>query len=336
MNAIKYFAYIVLFLGLCALIWLCFFFPEHGIVQVGEGETPNMDEITGPIGDFVGGIFGTIFSFVSALLVVFTLELQSKQYAQDRFEQSFFEMLHIHNDNVKGMKLVSKNNVIAEGREVFKHIVEHYNKTYNIIDEYCFSIINGSAHELSNSQQMIKYLSDDKKRNSLVMQIAYGYSFFGSENYCLKRVEEPIVRDIENYIRKMMDSNGMFVSAKNVLLGHYYRHLYQMVTFIAKSKCLSEKEKYEYAKQVRAQLDDEEQLLLYYNAMSDIGSEWRIKGRSSCIIYRVKDMCLITRFRLIKNIPSLNQIKGLKPHEVFAEDIKILKKKELDFFENES
>lgn len=334
MKVIKFFAYIVLALGLFALIWLCFFFPGHGLVLVDRGEVPDMENITGPIGDFVGGVFGTIFSLVSALLVIVTLELQSSQYAKDRFEQSFFEMLHIHNDNVKGMKLMANNKVIAEGREVFKHLIEHYNKTFDIIGGFCTSIINGGAQNQHNSQQMVEFLSSDHDRKLLEMQIAYGYYFFGSENYHLNKIDKPIKRDIEQYIHKMMVVNNLLVAPKNVLLGHYYRHLYQMITFISRAKCLEEDSKYEYAKQVRAQLDDEEQLLLYYNAMSEIGSEWLISSNKRDDSDNIENMCLLSRFRMIKNIPNYKNTKGLTPDVFFENDIKIFKEKHLEYFEN--
>lgn len=59
---------------------------------------------TGNIGDFVGGVVGTVLSFASVILLILTLTVQRDQNKLDRFGQTFYEMLHIHNDNVTSMK----------------------------------------------------------------------------------------------------------------------------------------------------------------------------------------------------------------------------------------
>ena len=67
-------------------------------------------------------------------------------------------------------------------------------------------------------------------------------------------------------------------------------------------KSLKESERYTYAKQLRAQLNDNEQLLLYYNSMSEIGSEWLKPHKNKT--WGRKHKCPIERFKMIKNILS--------------------------------
>lgn len=52
---------------------------------------------TGNIGDFIGGVVGTVLSFSSVILLILTLIDQRDQNQLDRFGQTFYEMLHIHN-----------------------------------------------------------------------------------------------------------------------------------------------------------------------------------------------------------------------------------------------
>lgn len=71
-------------------------------------------------------------------------------------------------------------------------------------------------------------------------------------------------------------------------LGHYFRHLYQTVSYVDNQT--SDTDKYEYVKTVRAQLTTHEQALLFINCLTPIGNIWWEKG-------------LITRYRFVQNIP---------------------------------
>lgn len=90
---------------------------------------------------------------------------------------------------------------------------------------------------------------------------------------------------------------------------------------------MDEDEKYVYAKQLRAQLNDDEQVLLYYNSLSDIGRAW-IEGIGQ---KKRNKMCLMARFRMIKNIPYYKTIKGIQPEELFKKEIESYKVKNESF-----
>lgn len=84
-------------------------------------------------------------------------------------------------------------------------------------------------------------------------------------------------------------------------LGHYYRHLFQVVTYINEqsSKILSYKEKYQYIKTLRAQLSTQEQLLFFWNSISDLGLAWERDPEIDS-----ENEKLITKYNLVKNIPE--------------------------------
>jgi AAA+ ATPase superfamily predicted ATPase len=69
-------------------------------------------------------------------------------------------------------------------------------------------------------------------------------------------------------------------------LGHYYRHLFQTVKYIDQQPDDIIKNKYDYVKNLRAQLSTYEQLLLYYNALSRMGRPWITEDymRRYCIV----------------------------------------------------
>jgi hypothetical protein len=86
-------------------------------------------------------------------------------------------------------------------------------------------------------------------------------------------------------------------------LGHYYRHLFQTVRYIDQQEVFCYREKYEYAKTLRAQLSTPEQYLLFFNSLSISGRQWEfahIKGKSQNL-----NCYLITKYNLIKNVPDL-------------------------------
>lgn len=334
---LKVFCIISLLAGLGGLCYFWYFVCHHNVVLTPDGQTPDFEKITGPIGDFVGGVFGTLFSFASALLVVYTIYLQNRQHAKDTFSQTFYEMLHIHNDNVKSMTMQWQNDQV-HGRKVFSILVGEYARTYDLIETYISGIVKGAAATEAESSAMTAYLQDELKAKRFVMRLAYGYFFFGSEKYILYKKEEKLTDDqktevaIANFVKTCMKQNCLYVVGKNVLLGHYYRHLYQMVRYLVDSGILCEHERYQYAKLIRAQLNDDEQLLLYYNAMADTGSNW-LKRSDSKKDLTIQLMCPMARFRIIKNLPIQNKYYGIDPHVQFEKELEVYQKEGLCFFE---
>lgn len=286
---------------------------------------------TGNIGDFIGGVVGTLFSLASVVLLILTLRDQNHQYKRDRFGQTFYEMLHIHNDNVVGMNL--KDSEKTTGREVFTKLLDDYEVIYDLVDgsfKNILKLILDNSKEPPNLENMQRYLSNPTHAIKLNMRIAYGFFFYGSETFELKSSKE-VENDILKYVKRLFGLSNYVVKPHNVLLGHYYRHMYQILQLISKASFLDEQEKYEYAKQLRAQLNDDEQVLLYYNSLSDVGHAWIVGVGNK----HRKKMCLMARYRMIKNIPYYKVIKGIQPQNLFKVEVEAYKKKHENFFETE-
>ncbi len=92
----------------------------------------------------------------------------------------------------------------------------------------------------------------------------------------------------------------------NSRLGHYFRHLYQMVKYVIKQDERVINNKYEYIKIVRAQLSNYEQVLLYYNSISVFGKAWL-------------DEKYLTEWRMIKNLPLYVANFGPLPKDLLGE-----------------
>lgn len=315
-------------------IVFCFVLRESNYILADSEHTVSMSE-TGNIGDFVGGVIGTVLSFASVFLLILTLTDQRDQNKLERFGQTFYEMLHIHNDNVTSMKLKDVDN--TTGRDVFTKLVTDYEHIFDLVQGCLENIrslvpLSGKDKEKNNIAlgRMQEYLEDKQKAIRLNMRIAYGFFFYGSEKFLLKS-EIPAENEILEHVKHLLVLGNNMVCSHNVLLGHYYRHMFQMLMLIEKASFLNEKEKYGYAKQLRAQLNDDEQVLLYYNSLSDIGKDWIVAlGQKDR-----KKMCLIARFRMIKNIPYYKEIKGIQPQELFKTEMTSYEENHENFFEVE-
>ena len=116
-----------------------------------------------------------------------------------------------------------------------------------------------------------------------------------------------IIDSIPRKFGKNIKSYYRPFSGQSQLLGHYFRNIFQIVKFVdSEGSFLTPDEKYEYIKTLRAQLSDFEQLLLYYNALSNLGKRWFENKKESYMI----------RYKMVKNIP-LTLAFGIQPEDVF-------------------
>ncbi|MFB9110043.1 putative phage abortive infection protein [Flavobacterium gyeonganense] len=196
------------------------------------------------------------------------------------FESRFHTMMTIHRDNVNSIEV---NGI--RGRKVFIHMLDELKLFYKL-----FSDINSSnPHET---------LSDDALYN-----IAYLTFFFGAGEKSTPMVKDLVVKKHEDFVEKahkvlkeQIESNknektiifktklGELVWKKHYSLGtghlrrlgHYFRHLFQIVKFVDEQhyKLIKQEEKYKYVSSLRSQLTAHEQILLFYNAVSVMGQPW--------------------------------------------------------------
>lgn len=307
---------------------------------------------TGEIGDTIGGTMGPFIAIAAALLTFIAFWVQFKANKQqslqfekqandvtiERFENKFYEMLGIQRANLNEIKI----NDDAKARKAI--ILMFY--------EFRFCYANIKKHIEEYNQQELGF---DSKDESVIIDIAYHLFFMGIGNNSDKltiaslneKCEQEFILKTIRYledIKEKYDAGNKTFTVKlkdnsNKLeytayykpfdghisrLGHYFRHLYQTVKLISEQddKIINENKKCEYAKTLRAQLSDHEQLLLYYNINSSLGRAWINKKEN-----------FITRFRMIKNIPLPLADFGILPKDKFANAIEHWKKKGKYFFE---
>lgn len=333
---------------------------------------------TGQIGDTIGGIMGPFVAIAAAILTFLAFwvqfkanEQQRKDIAKERFESKFYELLHLHRENLRELESDGR-----KGRQVIAQFCNYVSILYSLINGFFLRYYKTDTNVLDSYKNIVE--SYDNERY-LFIDIAYNIFFYGEkvtnrlkdeELYLYNKIlemihkvcmfkdmgEQEILRLCNNinnaperYFSRdpkydTMYDNGKFyypfdlLKGRNGTLGLYFRQLYHIVKMVATSQVLvDEKEKYEYVKMLRTQLSDYEQVLLYYNSLSNIGKKWnetnQTQSSSNNEYSWIESMAFIPRFRLIKNIPPSYKFTGITPEELYKNEIGLYNEHNIKFFE---
>ncbi len=157
------------------------------------------------------------------------MELQNSTLVKQNFENTFFELLKIHNDITNGIDLIDGKGRVTQGRDCFKVFYERLKKDWG------------------------------RNMNSLKGECE------------LDRVNKTYLNFYEKHQSEF---------------GHYFRSLFNIIKLVDRS---SIEEKRLYTNLVRAQLSSFELTLLFYNLLSEMGSE--------------KFKPLVEKYALLKTVP---------------------------------
>lgn len=250
-------------------------------------------------------------------------QAQEKTWRIQQFENKYYELLRIHRANVEEINIAGK----VTGRKTFVTMFYELKCCYHSLEK-------------AYSRQEYQQHSSERFSKKELLNIAYKVFFYGCGQNSDMIIEDFFKDDhakdlIPWFLNELRELQKEFNDSKKDLfikdiptdhgnfrwrikyfpfdghatkLGHYYRHLFQTVQFVAESDLFSHQEKYEYLKSLRAQLSNHEQLLLYYNTLSDFGRKWNAKK-------------YLTDYKLLKNIPIPSADFGQKPEERFLNEI---------------
>lgn len=244
-NARFYFIIAFLFL---IFAMFCFTWRIWGSLSF---KLPINPEIWGQFGDFVGGTLGVAFSLISVMLVVWTFNTQNKTAETQRFNDLFFELLHLYQSEVD--ELCGSSQIIdsMEKKDDGKIRVQGKDWNYNNKDYFDFE----------------KEKIQKKYRNR-------------------KSYIENIKQSVNYYM--------LFYIENRSKIGAYFRTLYRIYELIDCSSEISEKQKKEYSKIVRAQLTESELFFIRYNAMT---------------IYGKSFVKYINKYNILKHLPAFELLE---------------------------
>lgn len=288
---------------------------------------PQQIENSGIIGDFIGGIVGSIWALVGVFLFFSAIKLQYRELkivqrdsVFQNFENKFFELIKIHINNRAEITVGKKNKtgraaltlIKDELIEIYRHArklgTKHDIETsdiYNISFLILYYGITLKAWKDIFKNEIDILLKTKFERLEKQTNNTRG-SYAGEVEY--EEQKESHLRFISE-LREVLQENSKFskkqfkpFNGNQHRLGPYFRHFFQSVKFVNNKNIegLDFKTKYQYVKTLRAQLCSHEQIILFFNSMSNLGLPWERDPNLS----NKYQKHLITKYNLIKNIPK--------------------------------
>lgn len=142
---------------------------------------------TGQSGDFIGGIVGTIISLAGTILLLVTLNSQSKANFISSFEEKFFKLIELHRANVDEV-LISrpteshKENKI-EKRKAFKTVFDEVIMCRDEISFFFSNLQPEDIYTIAYLEKLGRALNQDGRVFTMTtlahINIAYCIVFFG-------------------------------------------------------------------------------------------------------------------------------------------------------------
>jgi hypothetical protein len=171
----------------------------------------------------------------------------------------------------------------------------------------------GILDKKENNKEFIEYFTN------IINGFKGEYNIQFYNEFHLTVVPELEVSSVKDGLMKYAAHYPLFIGHYSHL-GHYFRHLFQTVKYVVTHAALDESSKLEYLRTLRAQLSDYEQLLLYYNGLSEMGRKWN-------------DNDYFTTYRMIHNLPLPLADFGVKPQDKYRKEIADLQAQRRFLFE---
>ena len=338
----------------------------------GTGEIG--DTIGGIMGPFVA-IIAAFLTFIAFLIQYDANELQKKElerqkklHQRDSFEQKLYKMLDDYKDNARRLTAGE-----LRGKDAVQELLGELSYIFSCVHLIMMDIAKTKqlTATSNNSGKALEYLAemsgDPKELLKYQMLLSYYLFYFGMpyitmenlnagkmalEIEIAERIKKiPFTKSSRSYrnylydeklhtsnIPTQVNASYRLMQGHNDQLGVYFRQLYQIVIFIARADndVFTEKDKYAYAKLLRSNMSDSEQILLFYNSLSEMGENWNQRPENAQS--RREDLGLIARFKLIKNIPANFPFFGVSPAGYYNEEKEVWKEvsKEDRFFEHQT
>lgn len=291
---------------------------------------------TGAVGDTFGGILGPIVGFFGVLTTFWAFYIQydankeqkeqfNKQALDlkiERFENRFFELIRIHRENVEEISISGLDKV--ESRKAFISMFNELRVSFHVVykikrEKYDNLQIND--HDLVNIAFVLFYIGVGNNSNPLSLKLLSKYdqnmineiiselTDMQTSTYLKSRkIYEIIIPSLSDKIPELIITLKYKPFCGHITrLGHYFRHLWLTVKYLDKQDEEVIKDKYEYIKIFRAQISNYEQLLLHYNAITDLGNVWIKEG-------------LLEKYKLTKNIPVPMAYFGPSLNELYKDE----------------
>ncbi len=271
---------ILFFLVLC--VWLVAWWYIDTRV-VGDGVKLTDIESRGLFGDKFGSI-NALFSGLAFAGIIFTIFLQKRELSlqreeleetrkefiqqnetlkKQRFENTFFQLLRLHNDIVDKLKIIAIDKETYTDREFFIGAIKDL-KYRSVYGYFKYSaLIKLEAPEIArfkaNRDDSHDFFQKLEKEEISNLQSLSNQDIDNFISEPLTNKEQNIKKEYENFFHRVQYN-----------LGHYFRNLYHIFKYVHVTKLIELNEKQFYCNIVRAQLSADELVLIFYNSLTPI------------------------------------------------------------------
>lgn len=331
--------------GLSFAFLLFAFFAPYTFLQ--PNVIPDVDfSEGGELGKTIGGLMAPFIAIAAALLtfIAFLVQYQANLRIQTQFRiqqvsNNFFEMLRLHKENINEMNIVGYDYIEQklQPKPIQNPLVR------NTSGRKVFVTMN---KELEAAFFICKYYLANRPSTKIdednLANLSYEIFFYGINSDAINQrtIDDTSFKGLKEKFKEIRNKHANTFSKSNVhsfgggkkitlyfkykpfsghesRLGHYFRHLYSTVSYVVEKeqeRIISAEECREFLKLLRAQMSNDEQLMLYYNYRIGFGENWDKLGN--------RGNRYLTDYRMLHNIPLHRVSITEKAEDHFSEYVK--------------
>ncbi|KLE08116.1 hypothetical protein AF79_09140 [Aliarcobacter butzleri L354] len=260
----KYYIWLVLFGGFLILVIIggsYFYYQYSNIFLDNEKILGNL----GVAGDFLAGMLNPIFAFLSFCLLLITIKLQDKELKNSTKELK---------KSSKALKKQSKSLKIQNFENTFFNMISLHNEIVNssslsVLKKY-FELIPETVH----SFRLNSIIPEDRKKyfyriGDLKVNIEEDKEYNGRKTlYQLFTILNQFIKDyIYSNNNQAIGLYNAFHSEYSQIINHYFRNIYHILKIIEEEDDFDIDKKKYYTNILRAQISNYELALIFMNAI---------------------------------------------------------------------
>lgn len=302
-------AFVCVCLGLGIMIFFVSFIFINLKFSWGHNVSKETIETIGNIGDFFGGVLGSFWALTAVFLLYLTLKMQKEELVNQRtelqntrtvfeiqkFESTFFNLLQNQKHLLSELKIeapiieasLGKFNARTEVFTGLNVLIECRNQLAIVFDvlsskgkydkDEIQRQLDNLLFEFRNENHTVDTNNEDYKERIESLLRVFKRAHF-ADFYSITNKEKKLFREL-TMDKKCELAYGIFSEVYSPVIGHYFRHLYQMLKFIdlsekslesltqVQSQGSSSKHNFnQYAQFIQSQMSSPELLMSFYNA----------------------------------------------------------------------